>query len=208
MNCLAHLQLSSVQNHALAGALLGDFVKGNLADHSHEQGGNYSALWINSIRFHRQIDTFTDTHPLVIQAKQRFEPPFRRYAGIIIDLMFDHFLVHDWHSYMTQPLAEFERHCYQQFARDASGFPSRAAALSRHLHQHQLLSGYGDLTTINRALGGVGRRLSRDNPLHSCLPAIRQQLSGLKQDFDEFYPQLQLACAEFESTTEMAATCA
>ena len=207
MNCLAHLQLASAHDHSLAGALLGDFVKGNLANHTVEQGGNYSTAWIASIQFHRQIDTFTDSHPLVTRAKQRFKPPFRRYAGIIIDLMFDHFLVHDWQTHADPPLTVFEQQCYQQLAHDEPAFPSPARALSQHLRNHQLLSGYGELTIVNRALTGVGRRLSRSNPLDRCLPIIEQQVH-LKNDFAEFYPQLQHACARFNSEWGSAASCA
>ena len=198
MNCLAHLQLADHQSHALAGALLGDFVKGNLADHRDDQGGDYSVAWVRSIRFHRQIDAFTDSHPLVHRARQRFERPFRRYAGIIVDLMFDHFLVREWGCYSRQPLAEFEQYCYQQLQSDEANFPDAGLALSQFLRKHQLLSGYGDLTIIDRALAGVGRRLSRDNPLDQCLPAISSVADQLLEDFVEFYPLLQLACADFE----------
>lgn len=208
MNCLAHLQLAHLHDHALAGALLGDFVKGNLADHSVNQGGGYSTAWVQSIRFHRQIDAYTDSHPLVTRAKQRFDPPLRRYAGIIVDVVFDHFLVHHWHNYTSQPLEEFEHHCYHQLQHAERNFPAKAVALSQHLRRHQLLSGYGDLATIDRALGGVGRRLSRDNPLAGCLPYITTLHSALNEDFLEFYPQLQLACAEFDRITPGKTSCA
>ena len=200
MNCLAHLHLAHHQNHVLAGALLGDFVKGNLTDHHQQRGGRFSNDWINSIHFHRQIDSFTDSHPLVTQARQRFEPPYRRYAGIIVDLVFDHHLVHHWHDFADESLTGFEQNCYQQLAIDETKFPDQAAALSQHLRTHQLLSGYGQLVTVGRALSGISRRLSRENPLSNCLPAIEQQHAGLKEDFLAFYPLLKTACANFSLT--------
>jgi acyl carrier protein phosphodiesterase len=199
LNFLAHLHLAHRHDHALAGALLGDFVKGNLQEHIQEHGGSYCADWVASIRFHRQIDTFTDSHPLVVAARQRFNPPFRRYAGIIIDLMFDHFLVQSWSQHADEPLDEFEVLCYQYLERDESVFPASALTLNQHIRKHRLLSGYGDLAIIDRALGGVGRRLSRANSLHQCLPAIRECEAQLRADFTEFYPQLITACMGFDS---------
>lgn len=198
MNYLAHFTLADAHGHALAGALLGDFVKGKLTNQQTNRGGGYPSSWIASIHFHRQIDTFTDNHPLIIRARQRFQPPYRRYAGIIIDLMFDHFLVNHWHLHGNREFDQFEQLCYRQLKKDENRFPEPGLALSRHLRNHQLLSGYSDLAVVNRALAGVGRRLTRANPLDQCLPLLHSQLESLRGDFTEFYPLLQQACLAFE----------
>ena len=187
MNFLAHLFLAAEHDHCLAGALLGDFVKGKLID-------QYSQNWLASIDFHRQIDRFTDRHPLVSAAKQQFQPPFRRYAGIIVDLMFDHFLVRDWHQYSPLPLTEFEQHCYQQLATDSPQFPHNAQRLTEHLLKHNLLTGYGNMATVHRALNGVGNRLSRANPLGNTEAAIAIAYDQLDQHFQQFFPELVRAC--------------
>ena len=187
VNFLAHLYLADTHDHCLAGALLGDFVKGKLID-------QYSQHWLNSINFHRQIDRYTDNHAAIGKARQEFQPPYRRYAGIIIDLMFDHFLVRDWHRYSQQPLAEFEQRCYRQLANDAPHFPQPAQRLTQYLVDHKLLSGYGDLVTVNRALTGVGSRLTRANPLATAESAITTAYEQLDQQFQLFFPELLQAC--------------
>ena len=193
MNCLAHLLLAHQHEHSLAGALLGDFVKGRLDGHCK----TYPSHWLSSIEFHRQIDRFTDSHLQLELARGRFSPPYRRYAGIIVDLVFDHFLVHSWHHYSDDTLADFEQHCYLQLQQDEHLFPHSAQQLSRHIREHQLLSGYGSLSKIERALAGMGRRLKRTNPLHRCGVAITPLLTELEADFHLFYPQLLSACRDF-----------
>ena len=74
MNYLAHIYLARYSDDAMLGALLGDFVK----PHS---GARFSATIEAEIRTHRKIDAFTDSHPLILEAKARFEGPRRRYAG-------------------------------------------------------------------------------------------------------------------------------
>ena len=189
MNFLAHLYLAAENDHCLAGALLGDFVKGKLID-------QYQQEWLESIDFHRQIDRYTDSDLLVREAKQQFQPPYRRYAGIIVDIMFDHFLVRDWQQFSHLKLADFEQHCYQQLASDAPLFPQPAQRLTEHIINQNLLTGYGELSTVHRALEGVGRRFSRANPLGDTESAIASAYQQLEQQFHLFFPQLMLACRQ------------
>lgn len=79
MNYLAHLHLGGPLPEQLLGSLYGDFVKGRLE-------GRFSAPLEAGIRLHRQIDAFTDSHPLVLAAIGRFPAERRRYAGIIVDV--------------------------------------------------------------------------------------------------------------------------
>jgi hypothetical protein len=65
MNYLAHLHLGGAQPAQLLGSLYGDFVKGPLE-------GRFPEPVEAAIRLHRRIDAYTDAHPLVQRAKQRF----------------------------------------------------------------------------------------------------------------------------------------
>ena len=75
MNYLAHFHLSYGSDDLLIGALLGDFIKGPLK-------GERKSLLNRVFWLHRKIDVFTDSHPLLKQAHQLFQPRYRRYAGI------------------------------------------------------------------------------------------------------------------------------
>ena len=89
MNFLAHLWLAERAALPLAGAVLGDVVRGRL-------DGRLPPLLERSIALHRRIDVVTDAHPLVIQARARFENGQRRYAGIVLDVLHDHALALAW----------------------------------------------------------------------------------------------------------------
>lgn len=89
MNYLAHLHLGGQRPEELLGSLYGDFVKGPLQ-------GEFRPGIESGIQLHRSIDAFTDAHPLVGQALSRFTHTRRRYAGIVLDVFFDHCLARDW----------------------------------------------------------------------------------------------------------------
>jgi acyl carrier protein phosphodiesterase len=85
VNYLAHLYLSGHCPERMIGGLLGDFVKGPLR-------GDYPPAIEAGILLHRKIDVFTDNLPAVRTALSRFEPPYRRFGGILLDLWYPHFM--------------------------------------------------------------------------------------------------------------------
>jgi len=79
MNWLAHLFLSEKTPDSLMGNLLPDFLR----------NAELQALpreFDRGIRLHRIVDAFTDSHPVVLQSRRRLSPPYRRYAGIVVDM--------------------------------------------------------------------------------------------------------------------------
>ena len=48
------------------------------------------------MRRHRRVDVLTDRHARFLKLKARFPDPHRRYAGILLDVLFDHFLSVEW----------------------------------------------------------------------------------------------------------------
>ena len=87
VNYLAHLFLAGNEPGDIAGALLGDFVKGRI-DETLPPGLR------GGISLHRKIDVFTDAHPLTLVSRNRFSGDLRRYAGIIVDLAYESFFGH------------------------------------------------------------------------------------------------------------------
>jgi acyl carrier protein phosphodiesterase len=88
VNHLAHALLAGPNDDVLLGSLLGDFWRG-APDPGWPEGVRAGVV------LHRKIDVYTDSHPLVAAARSHFGTPWRRYAGILIDIYFDHVLVRE-----------------------------------------------------------------------------------------------------------------
>ncbi len=183
MNYLAHLHLGGSQPGALLGSLYGDFVKGPLQ-------GRWPADIEAGIRLHRQIDVFTDSHPLVLQAKQRFPSERRRYAGILIDLFFDHCLAAHWHDYADEPLQDFTARVYQVLREEAE-LPAKLALIAPRMAAQDWLGSYQQFAVMEQVVAGMSRRLSRPEGLAGGVAELERLYVPLQQDFYEFYPQLQ-----------------
>lgn len=183
MNYLAHLHLGGQKSAQLLGSLYGDFVKGLLP-------GRFPADIEDAIRLHRRIDAFTDAHPLIKQAMARFPTERRRYAGIVIDVFFDHCLARDWARYSDVPLQAFIRKVYQVLANEPA-LPERLAIIAPRMAAQDWLGSYVDFESVGDALAGISRRLSRPEGLAGAMQELRGLYQPLSEDFREFYPQLQ-----------------
>jgi acyl carrier protein phosphodiesterase len=160
MNFLAHLLLAGDDEGLRLGAMLGDFVRGK------QELAQYDARVQLGIMLHRHIDSYTDAQSGVRELRSWFHPPFRRYGGIIIDLAFDHELAKRWKGYSETSLEDFDRGVREMLARRNNLLPERLRGFMWYADRRGLFAAYRDDSEIVHSLRGVGRRLSRSNPLH------------------------------------------
>ncbi|KJV33559.1 hypothetical protein VI06_02925 [Aquitalea magnusonii] len=190
MNYLAHLHLAPDNPAARVGNLLGDFLKPSRAGHLPlplQQG----------MLLHRQIDSHTDSHPLVMQSKNRIAPIRRRYAGILVDIFYDHFLARHWTSFSSMPLADFTARSYAELQAHRQWLPPRLLEILPRMQAQDWLGSYAETEGIADVLRGFSRhRIQRDNPVANGIDDLLQQYSALEADFLAFYPQLQQAVAQ------------
>ena len=183
MNYLAHLHLGGNEPQQLLGSLYGDFVKGRLE-------GRFPARLEAAIRLHRRIDAFTDSHPVVAQARARFPAERRRTSGIVLDLFFDHCLARDWGRFADEPLGQFTGRVYRVLAAQPE-LPERLAYIAPRMAAQDWLGSYSDFAVLEAVLQGMSRRLSRPQLLHGAMSELERLYEPLSCDFREFYPELQ-----------------
>ena len=106
MNYLAHIYFSGKNRKVAVGNFIGDFVKGNSYD-------KYPLSFQEGILLHREIDQFTDTHPIFRESVDLIRPSFGRYSGIMVDMYYDYLLASDFERYSNgQNLGKFSRNFY------------------------------------------------------------------------------------------------
>ncbi|KAF0863337.1 ACP phosphodiesterase [Pseudomonas sp. LD120] len=188
MNYLAHLHLGGQRPGQLLGSLYGDFVKGRLQ-------GQFAPEVEAAIELHRRIDTYTDSHPLVSAALSRFSLTRRRYAGIVIDVFFDHCLARDWQHYADQPLPSFTAEVYRVLAAEPQ-LPARLAHIAPYMAADDWLGSYREFAVLEQVLRGIARRLSQPQELTAAMGELERLYEPLSEDFRAFYPQLQAFAAQ------------
>jgi acyl carrier protein phosphodiesterase len=184
VNYLVHLFLAGDNPHYLVGHMLGDFVKPR-------EIAAYPPEIRAGIRMHQRVDAFSESHPVFAASRRRFEPPYRRYAGILVDLAYDHLLARHWGDYSPDvSLAEFTQRAYAVLREHRAILPDRLQRMLPYMIEDDWLCSYRELENIGRALRGIAHRLRRENPLPTAMAALQAAYSGLESDFRLFFPDL------------------
>lgn len=184
LNHLAHATLAGPSSVDIAANLMGDFVRGRL---EHRFPPRLEA----GLRLHRAVDAFSDGHAVHRRSRRRLEPPFRRFGGILVDMYFDHFLARHFETLRGRPLTAFTREVYEALEEHRDWLPPRLRALLPHWRRDDLLAGYADMEVLERALAGLSRRPSRENPLAEGTDPLRAQYRAFEADFLAFFPEAQ-----------------
>ena len=191
VNYLAHSWLARHSDDAILGAILGDFVFG--------QSGLQD--WPPAVRAeivrHRRIDLYTDAHPAVVVARGLFDDAgLRRYAGIVLDVHFDHCLARHWQRWNDAPLADFTARVYRVLDEHRDELPSRLRAIAPRMAAHDWLGSYVQRGNVDHAVRGIATRLSRNgDKLVACLDVLRVEEARIDAAFEAFFPDLVDAAA-------------
>ena len=196
MNVRAHALLASPRPEVMLGSLIGDFVRGRID----------SALPPDvraGVALHRAVDGYTDSHEEVLAARRLFVPPFRRYAGILLDVWFDHLLARQWARFGEGDLDDFSDRVRALLDANVEFVPERMRAFAAYLGANALPAAYRHTAMIGNVLHGMSHRLSRANPLADALPVLVALHAPLQQRFEAFFPDLRnFASIECERLVE------
>jgi acyl carrier protein phosphodiesterase len=198
VNFLAHLCLANGDSGLMLGGLFGDFVRGRRAMRAFPEPVR------QGIVLHRYIDKCTDRSPVIKNLRPQFPREFRRYAGIVIDLAFDHELALNWWRYMPGSLERFDLEIRDLLSENTQWVPDKLTDFMHYANRYGLFSAYRKEEVVLQALTGIGTRLSRPNPLHRVDEVWPELAPKFKPAFREFFPQIQsevLEWRELNSTT-------
>jgi len=183
VNFLAHVYFADADPESIVGQLCGDFFRGS-------DLSRFSMPVQRAIRLHRSIDTYTDQHPLNLVARDLFKRPHRRFAGIIVDVIYDHFLALDWDRYCDLPLQEYTALVHRALVDHRDSLPVGLQRLAPFLQQHQLLLRNTQKSQIDLTLRRLSERRKAMQPLATAPDVLWQHEHALREIFDEFFPLL------------------
>lgn len=191
MNFLAHAFLAGPDPAYRLGAMLGDFVKGPLP-------AGLPAPVAAGVELHRRIDSFADAHPAFRLSRARVSPRRRRYAGIMIDLFYDHFLALHWENYNSEPLEDFSTGLYALMSAHAELMPPRLQEMFPFMQAQDWLSSYRSQEAVGGALDRMAeKRLTRPNSLAGSAEELGIGYREFEQDFLCFFPDAQAFAEAF-----------
>lgn len=183
MNFLAHLFLAGDDPESIIGNFIADHVKGSAID-------SYSQGIIKGIRFHRAVDEFTDNNQIVHEAVVRLRPAFRKYAGVVLDMYYDHFLANSWEEYSNEELIDFTRRMFEVIKSSHQLLPARSKHILPFMMADNWLMNYKNFDGLHKALSGISMRTKFESNLETAVENLKNDYEFYKKSFNQFFPQL------------------
>ncbi|MCB0792060.1 MAG: DUF479 domain-containing protein [Flavobacteriales bacterium] len=179
MNFLGHLYLSGDDPLVIVGNFMADAVKGRHLD-------RFPPALRKGIRLHRFIDHRTDTHPLSRAGRERLWPRVGKYAGVVLDLFYDHLLVRNWDDLHNEPLADFTARMYALLGAHADLLEGRPARMLPYMAAEDWLGGYGTWQGLGDTLRGLSMRAVQGAPMQGAEEVLRTNYDAYSAEFGHF----------------------
>ncbi len=184
MNFLAHIYLSGNCEMVTIGNFIADGIRGK-----HYQ--TYPKEIQIGILLHRQIDTFTDAHPIVRQSTKRLHENYSHYSGVIVDILYDHFLAKNWTSYSAVPLSIFVDNFYDMLKQHFEVLPVRIQKMMPFMMADNWLLNYANLDGIQNVLNGMNRRTKNRSGMNKATVELEAYYTEFELEFTQFFKELQ-----------------
>jgi len=183
MNFLAHIYLSGNNDLIKIGNFMADGIHGkNFEDFPKEVG--------LGITLHREIDTFTDFHPIFRKSKHRLHEKYGHYSGVIIDIFYDHFLAKNWAKYSDEKLEDFAEHFYRVLKDNYSILTEKTKGMMPYMIQYNWLASYATIEGISRILFQMDHRTKNKSGMQFSIKELQDFYTDFEDEFTLFFEEV------------------
>ncbi|MBX2828883.1 MAG: acyl carrier protein phosphodiesterase [Flavobacteriaceae bacterium] len=183
MNFLAHIYLSGEDEGITIGNFIADGIKG-------KKYVEYPPQIQKGILLHRAIDSYTDQHPTVKQSTKRLHKNYGHYSGVIVDILYDHFLAKNWKKYHDTPLAEYVEDFYELLRANFEILPSRIQRMMPHMISDNWLLSYASIQGISKILSQMNVRTKGKSKMNFAVLELEEYYTEFEQEFTDFFEEL------------------
>ncbi|WP_373518614.1 ACP phosphodiesterase [Pricia sp.] len=189
MNFLAHIYLSFGDDEIALGNFMADSIRANKYKHLPERVQK-------GIFLHREIDTFTDTHPIPKKSSKKLHKNYSHYSRVIVDIYYDHFLAKNWSTYSNEPLAVFVDRFYDLLGDNYAILPDGVKRMIPYMISDNWLLNYANLEGIGKVLNGMNRRTKNKSGMNFAIVDLEEHYNAFEEEFTEFFEKLVIFAKE------------
>lgn len=190
MNFLAHLYLSDNDGDLMIGNFIADSVKGS-------SYANYPEGIKKGILLHRAIDFYSDNHPVFQKSVVRLRPKYRKYAGVIVDIFYDHFLAKNWNKYSNKPLEQYAGEVHSLMLKNIFHFPEKSLMFLKYAIRTNRLVSYATMDGISEVLNGMSRRTAFKSNMELAVIDLKKYYSEFEKEFQLFFEEARTFAKEW-----------
>jgi acyl carrier protein phosphodiesterase len=189
MNYLAHIFLSGNNDLLKIGNFMADGIRGN--DYL-----KFPEDVKNGIILHRHIDTFTDAHPIYRKSKHRLHEKYGHYAGVIMDILYDHFLAKNWSNYSDEKLEDYVANFYKSLEDNYDILTEKIQNLMPYMTERNWLTSYATIAGIEMILFQMDYRTKHRANMQEAIVELQEFYSEFEEEFTLFFEELRVFCLQ------------
>ena len=193
MNFLAHLYLSGDDESLMIGNFIADSVKGSAYN-------NFPDGIKQGILLHRAIDFYSDNHPVFLKSVERLRPGYRKYAGVIVDIFYDHFLAKNWKEYSDKPLERYAGEVHSLMMKNILIMPAKSLMFLKYAIRTNRLVSYRTLDGIGEVLYGMSRRTTFKSNMELAAKELKEYYPEFENEFRIFFEDAKVFVTEWNKT--------
>ncbi|QRM90665.1 DUF479 domain-containing protein [Lacinutrix sp. WUR7] len=183
MNFLAHIYLSGNNESVTIGNFIADGIRG-------KKYLKFPKDIQTGILLHRQIDTFTDAHKTVRESTKRLHKNYGHYSGVIVDILYDHFLAKNWSNYSDMPLDTYVDTFYDSLQDNFEMLPSRIQKMMPYMIADNWLLSYATIEGISKVLVGMNKRTENRSKMNLAVNELQEFYNEFEDEFTRFFEEL------------------
>ncbi len=183
MNFLAHIYLSGDDEGITLGNFIADGIKG-------KRYLKYPPKIQKGILLHRAIDSYTDAHPTVRQSTKRLHQNYSHYSGVIVDILYDHFLAKNWTHYHDLPLDEYANNFYNLLRDNFEILPARIQRMMPYMISDNWLLSYASVQGISTILSQMNVRTKNRSKMNFAVLELEEFYDEFEAEFTSFFDDL------------------
>lgn len=183
MNFLAHIYLSFGDDEITIGNFIADSIRGNKYKHLPDRIQK-------GILLHREIDTYTDSHPITRVSSKRLHKNYSHYSRVIVDIFYDHFLAKNWKQYSDTPLDIFVDKFYDLLEDNITVLPDGTKRMIPYMISDNWLLNYAKMEGISRVLNGMNRRTKNKSKMNYAILDLEENYEAFEVEFTDFFNEL------------------
>lgn len=189
MNFLAHIYLSGNNEQVKIGNFMADGIRG-------KQFEKYPTQIQRGILLHRTIDSFTDEHPQFRKSTKRLHERYHHYAGVIVDIYYDHFLAKNWSNYSEEHLNDFVAQFYQSLHSNYEVLSEKTKNILPYMEKQNWLSSYQSIEGIHQILTQMDRRTQNNSKMRFASEELIAFYDDFEKEFTLFFEDIRLFCSQ------------
>ena len=189
MNYLAHIYLSGTNDLLKIGNFMADSIKG----HDYEK---FDSEIKKGILLHRHIDSFTDMHPIYRQSKHRLHEKYGHYSGVIMDILYDHFLAKNWSKYSNEKLEDYANDFYQLLQDNYDILTERIKGMMPYMIARNWFVSYATIAGLEMILFQMDYKTKHRANMQEAIVELQDFYTEFESEFFLFFEELIISCQQ------------